>query len=64
MGSLSNENFTMKELVEFLKVDRRTITRWIKNKPDFPKPFKIDRKLLWKRAEVEAYMENTRKPRK
>jgi predicted DNA-binding transcriptional regulator AlpA len=61
VGNLSEENFNMKELVEFLKVDRRTITRWIKEEPNFPKPFKIGRKLLWKRSEIEEYIEKCRK---
>ncbi len=49
---------TMKELSELLKVDRMTITRWVRVKPDFPKPIKIERKNLWKRSEIEAYIES------
>lgn len=61
MSNFDDINLNMKEMTKFLKVDRRTITRWIKDNPGFPKPMKIGRKLLWKRSEIEEYIESTRK---
>ncbi len=51
----------MDDIVKYLKVDRLTITRWVKTKSDFPRPFKIGRKNLWKKSEIDAYLETKRK---
>ena len=61
MVDLSRETLNMKELTEYLKVDRATINRWVKSNSNFPKPSKAGRKNLWKRSEIEAYLESTRK---
>ena len=47
------------EVTKKFFITKRTLTEWIKNKPDFPKPFKIGRRLLWKRSEIEAFIEST-----
>ena len=46
------------EMVEIFLITKRTLQEWVKNNPDFPKPFKIGRRLLWTRSEVEAYIES------
>jgi predicted DNA-binding transcriptional regulator AlpA len=56
------EMISMNDITELFGVTRQSVHRWIKH-PDFPKPFKIVGKLLWKRSEIEAYIESTRKPR-
>jgi predicted DNA-binding transcriptional regulator AlpA len=61
MMNANEENFDMKDLAKFIKVNRCTINRWKKNNPDFPRPFRVGRKLLWKKSEIEEYMESTRK---
>jgi predicted DNA-binding transcriptional regulator AlpA len=58
MGNLSDLTFNTKELSEFIKVDKRTILRWIKDNPEFPSPSKVGHKLLWKRSDIEAYLES------
>jgi predicted DNA-binding transcriptional regulator AlpA len=58
---IMDEFLTVKDLVDMLKVSRFTISVWKKEKKEFPKPFNVGRKLLWKKSEIEAYMESTRK---
>jgi predicted DNA-binding transcriptional regulator AlpA len=55
------EHLKVQDLTEIFKVTRFTISTWMKEKPNFPKPFRAGRKLLWKRSEIEAYLESTRK---
>ena len=50
----------MKELTEYLKVDRMTVTRWVKSNQNFPKPSKAGRKNLWKRFEIDEFLEKTK----
>lgn len=42
-------------------ITKRTLTEWIKNKMEFPKPFKIGRKLLWKKSDIDEYIEKKSK---
>jgi excisionase family DNA binding protein len=58
-----DEMLSQKDLAKICKVSRGTVYLWVKEKTDFPQPFKVGRKLLWKKAEIEEYMESTRKPR-
>ncbi|MDR2724179.1 MAG: helix-turn-helix domain-containing protein [Holosporaceae bacterium] len=48
------------DLTNIFKVTRGTIYLWVKTKSDFPKPFKAGRRLLWKRSEIESYLESSR----
>ncbi len=34
----------------------KTIRRWVRTVPNFPKPRKVGRSLLFVRAEIEAYL--------
>jgi predicted DNA-binding transcriptional regulator AlpA len=55
------EMLSMKDLVKAFGVTRQAIHRWIKERPNFPRPSKIVGKLLWKKSEIDAYIESTRK---
>ena len=46
------------EMIEKFSITKRTLHRWSKTTLNFPKPFKVGRRLLWKRSEVEAYIES------
>jgi excisionase family DNA binding protein len=52
---------TTEEIMKLFRICRDTVQDWIKNKADFPSPIKIGRRNLWKRSEIEAYIESTRK---
>jgi predicted DNA-binding transcriptional regulator AlpA len=56
------ETVCMREVVAFLKVTKHTIWVWI-NDPssNFPKPYVIGKKYLWKKSEIEAFAESNRK---
>lgn len=51
---------SMKDIIELFGVTRQAVHRWIK-RPEFPKPSKIVGKLLWRRNEIESYIESTKK---
>ena len=53
---------SMNDLMQLFGVTRQAIHRWIKNRPDFPKPSKIVGKLLWNKLEIEAYIKASKKP--
>ena len=55
-----DDMLSMKDIMQLFGVTRQAIHRWIKL-PDFPKPSKIVGKLLWKRSDIEAYIESQRK---
>ena len=50
-----------KDILFMLGVSRTTLDDWLK-KGLFPQPIKIDRILLWKEDEIEAWIESKRKP--
>ena len=52
---------TTEEVMKIFFIGNSTVRFWIKTKPDFPKPFKFGRRLLWKRSEIEEYIESQRK---
>ncbi len=48
-------------ICEMFLISRTTLQTWINdNKITFPKPFKIKRALLWKKSEIDEYLENKR----
>jgi len=49
-----------KDIAEAFGVARQTIHVWLKS-TDFPRPSKIGHKNFWKKSEIEAYIESTRK---
>jgi predicted DNA-binding transcriptional regulator AlpA len=54
------EMLSSKDIQKSLGVTRECLQRWIKN-TDFPKPYKVVGKNLWKKSEIEAYIDSTRK---
>jgi excisionase family DNA binding protein len=48
------------ELAEKLSVTTRTLHEWVKSER-IPQPYKIGRKLLWKRSEIDECLEQSRK---
>ncbi|WP_363324224.1 AlpA family phage regulatory protein [uncultured Parasutterella sp.] len=50
------------QLCSLLSVSRSTVYRWIKEKPDFPKPIKLTEWVtVFDRGEIEAWISNRRK---
>lgn len=45
----------IEEVCELLGPPRRVIYKLSSSDPDFPKPFKIGKRLFWKRADILAY---------
>ena len=42
-----------------LPVSPATIWRWVRERPDFPKPFKIgDQTTVWKLTDIEKFIAN------
>ncbi len=48
------------ELMKLLFISKNTLYVWLRNNPDFPRPFKIGRRNLWKQTEVDEYLEKER----
>jgi predicted DNA-binding transcriptional regulator AlpA len=48
---------TLNDLAERLHTTRSTIGHWIDTDPDFPRTFKIGRRLYLRKSEVNAYLE-------
>lgn len=57
MTQLKDQMYTMRDLVDLAKTTRPTIYRWIRLQ-DFPKPIKVGRKLLWRREEIDKYLDS------
>jgi len=56
-----DETLTRDDLIKIFKVTRGTLYLWEKEKSDFPRPFKIGRRLLWKKSDIERYIENMKR---
>jgi excisionase family DNA binding protein len=54
------KHLSAEEIIEKLGISRKTLDNWIE-KGQFPKPFKIGRRIFWKESEIEEYLESTRK---
>lgn len=47
---------TPKEVCDMFHICRVTLHRWEKNNPDFPKPFRINTRVLrYRKSEIEDY---------
>ena len=46
------------DIIAKFRVSRKTIYNWIATDLTFPKPYKIGLKLLWKKSDIEAYIES------
>jgi predicted DNA-binding transcriptional regulator AlpA len=47
----------IRDLVKIFNVTQRTIMRWKKN-PSFPKSFSVERKVFWRKGDIDAYVES------
>lgn len=52
-----DDAITIEEVTALLGPPRRTIYQKIQEDDDFPRPFKVGKRLLWIRKEVLAYRE-------
>jgi excisionase family DNA binding protein len=58
--SFSDETLTREQVQEYLKISRGSLLRRM-NDPDSPIPyFKLKRHVLFKKADVEAWLESKR----
>ena len=55
-----NDFMTIKEFGSLLRVSRSTMDRLPKSDKNFPKPYKIGIKKIWKRSDVEEYLKKAR----
>jgi predicted DNA-binding transcriptional regulator AlpA len=46
-----------KDICKQLKIGTTTLFNW-RNRYNFPAPIKVGRKLLWKKSDIEAYLES------
>lgn len=45
------------DVAKFFRISVKTLWVWIRDKPDFPKPIKIGRGLIWRKADIEEYID-------
>ena len=55
-----DELLTPEDLLKLFKVSRKTIDNWVADGV-LPKPIKMGRRIFWKRSEIDAYLESSRK---
>jgi predicted DNA-binding transcriptional regulator AlpA len=61
MGSIY---ISKKEVARILNISPSSVTRWSKEKPDFPKPFLLgSNKVVWDLREIENYINEQKKKR-
>ncbi len=51
---MKNQTMTIDEVAEFFKVRRETIYLWMRE-PDFPKAFKKNRTIRFRRPDIEDF---------
>lgn len=51
------ESIGISDIMDFFKVSRETVRIWIKKKPNFPKPIKIGKRVVWKKSVIEKYLD-------
>jgi predicted DNA-binding transcriptional regulator AlpA len=56
---MDRELLTMKELCEYMRISKVTLFR-LRKEESFPKPVLSHKKQLWKRTEIDSYLERTR----
>ena len=52
-----NNFIRIDEICNSLKITKSTLWNWRKD-PNFPNPIKIGMTVLWKKSEIEAYLES------
>lgn len=55
-----DEFLTIKEVGSLFRVSRSTMERLCANDKNLPKPYRVGVKKLWKRSDVEEYLEKSR----
>jgi excisionase family DNA binding protein len=55
-----NEYLTIKEVGSLLRVSRSTMERLCANDKNLPKPYRVGIKKLWKRSDIEEYLQKSR----
>jgi predicted DNA-binding transcriptional regulator AlpA len=45
------------DVMRMFHICRDTLHQWIKNREDFPKPFKAGRRNLWKESAIKEFLE-------
>lgn len=60
MNNFDNDvKLTLNEVIKETRVSRKTIYRWRKiGNLNFPKPIKIERKLLWYKSEIQQFLKS------
>jgi excisionase family DNA binding protein len=56
---MNRELLTIKELCEYMRISKVTLFR-LRKEENFPKPVLSYKKQLWKRSEIDEYLEKTR----
>jgi predicted DNA-binding transcriptional regulator AlpA len=54
----------IRDLTKMFGVTTKTIIEWKKNNPSFPKSFSVGRKVFWRRADIDTYVESLLKDKK
>ena len=52
-----DQHITRAEVARRFRVTPDTILRWVKDRPDFPRPFKAGWRWLWRASDIAAYEE-------
>jgi predicted DNA-binding transcriptional regulator AlpA len=55
-----NEYMTIKEVSDYMRISKVTFFELKKSDSNFPKPVLSHKKQLWKRYEIDEYLEKTR----
>lgn len=51
------ESLGRNDVAKFFQIRVETIWKWLKDKPDFPKPIRVGRRLIWKKTDIEEYID-------
>lgn len=50
------ETIGISDIMDFFKVTRQTVHVWLKTNPNFPRPIKVGKRVVWKKTEIEKYI--------
>jgi predicted DNA-binding transcriptional regulator AlpA len=59
-GKMNAELLTIKEVCEYMRISTVTFFRLRKKEENFPRPVLSNKKKLWKKSEIDEYLERTR----
>ena len=48
-------HFTRQQVAERYRACETTINNWLREMPDFPRPFRVGKKLLWRLEDLLAF---------